>query len=683
MVAATGIGSGLDIESLVTGLVDAERVPAEQRLLQQEIQFTSELSALGTLQGAVSNVQASLEALSAESTFGQRGASSSDNSAVIAQATSDAAAGSFSVEVTQRAQSQSLASGSFTSPTEVVGEGTLTFRFGTTQYTPADPGPESYDGFTLNSERPSTSISINSSNNTLEGVRDAINDADIGVSAVILNDGSGYRLLLASNETGEANSLEIQVDDTGDGIDTDNAGLSRLAFNSSANNLSQTVAAQDAVLSVNGLEVTSASNSVEGIVDGVNLTLVGESESGPATITVTENRGAARSAIDAFVEAYNSFIATANSLTAFDAETGQAAALQGDFTARTVINQLRTAISGSAEGFNGPFSSLAEIGITTTQSGTLTVNNSRIAEAFDEGFDSIRGVFAELGSIDDATISVNGVGSETAVGEYGVTITQLATQGQLTGAAITAPTTLSPLTVDGDNDTLSLIVDGVTASVSLVNGDYESGEELAAALQSAINGAEALSDEGITVTVGFTAGNELEIRSDRFGSESNVEIIGTDLNTAAELGLSVAAGTAGVDVAGTIGGVAAEGNGQVLSGAANSAVDGISLTVTGGALGSRGSVAVSRGIAEQLSEILTGFLESDGLFDSRTEGIQSSVDRISDDRDALDLRLEALEARYRQQFTALDILLANIETTSSFLTQQLANIPVPGIDNSN
>ena len=253
----------------------------------------------------------------------------------------------------------------------------------------------------------------------------------------------------------------------------------------------------------------------------------------------------------------------------------------------------------------------------------------------------------------------------------------------MTGAAITAPTTLSPLTVDGDNDTLSLIIDGVTASVSLANGDYESGEELAAAVQSAINGAEALADEGITVTVSFTAGNELEIRSDRFGAESSVEIIGTDLNTAAELGLSVAAGTAGVDVAGTIGGVAAEGNGQVLSGAANSAVDGISLTVTGGALGSRGSVAVSRGIAEQLSDILTGFLESDGLFDSRTEGIQTSVDRISDDRDALDLRLEALEARYRQQFTALDILLANIETTSSFLTQQLANIPVPGIDNSN
>ncbi len=683
MVAATGIGSGLDIESLVSGLVDAERVPAEQRLLQQEASLTSELSALGTLRGAVANVQSSLGALTDAATFGQRSASSSDNGSVIAQATDDAASGSFSVEVTQLAQSQSLASGGFASPTEVVGEGTLTIRFGTTEYTPADPGPESYDGFTLNADRASASITIDSSNNTLEGVRDAINDADIGVSAVLLNDGGAYRLLLSSTETGEANSIEIQVDDTGDGNDGDDAGLSRLAFNSSASNLSQTVAAEDALLRVNGLEVSSASNSVEDIIDGVNLTLVGVSDSGAATVTIAENRGAARSAIDAFVNAYNTFVATANSLTAFDAETGEAAALQGDFTARTVINQLRSAISSTAQGFEGPFSTLAEIGITTSSDGTLSVDDARITEAFDEGFDSIRGVFAELGSIDDASISVDAVGDATVIGSYAVNVTQLATQGQLTGAAISAPTALSPLTVDGNNDTLSLSIDGVTASVSLINGDYESGEDLAAAVQSVINGAEALTEAGISVTVSFTAGNQLEIRSDRYGSESNVEIIGTDLNSAADLGLSVAAGVAGQDVAGSIGGVAAVGDGQELSGAAGSAIEGLVMTISGGALGARGDVSVSRGIAEQLTNLLDGLLEDDGLLDGRTDGIQTSVDRLDAQWEALDLRLESLEARYRTQFNALDILLANIETTSTYLTQQLASIPLPGSDNSN
>jgi flagellar hook-associated protein 2 len=123
-----------------------------------------------------------------------------------------------------------------------VGEGTLTFRFGTTDYSPADPGPESYNGFAVNAERDAVTINIDSSNNTVQGVADAINAADAGITAVTVNDGGGVRLLISSEQTGAANSIEISVDDTGDNDDGDNAGLSRLAFNASDNNLSQTTA---------------------------------------------------------------------------------------------------------------------------------------------------------------------------------------------------------------------------------------------------------------------------------------------------------------------------------------------------------------------------------------------------------------------------------------------------------
>jgi flagellar hook-associated protein 2 len=680
-LTATGIGSGLDIEGLVSQLVAAERGPVENRLLQREARLTSEISALGTLQGALAGVQDSVDGLTTLGTFEQRSASVTNSSALSVSVDSSAAVGSFNVEVSQLAQAQSLASGSFASLTDEVGEGTLTFRFGTTDYTPADPGPESYNGFTVNGNRDSVSVVIDAGSNTLEGVRDAINEADIGVSAVVVNDGSGFRLLLSASETGADNSIEIQVDDSGDGVDTDDAGLSRLAFNAGAANLTQTAAGRDAQLSINGLAITSAGNTVSNVVDGVTLALRNTTDSA-ATVSVSANEGAVRTAIDDLVESYNRFVGIANQLTDYNPETGVAGTLQGDFTARSVINQVRAALSGSAQGFDGAFSSLAEIGITTQADGTLRVDDATLSAAFADNFEDVVGVFAQVGRLDDAAIDVRLVG-EARVGDLAVEITQLATQGVLSGAAISEPTALSPLTIDADNDSLTLLVDGTEAEITLTQGTFESFQELVAELQSRINGNAALSAAGARVTVSVSDSNELRITSDRFGSGSSVEISSVDTNTVAELGLSVAAGSAGQDVAGSIGGVAASGDGQVLTGAAGTDSEGVVLTVSGGEIGYRGALSVSQGIGVALNGVLEGLLGSSGILGSRTDGLQTSVERIGDERSDLDLRLEALEARYREQFNALDILLSSIESTSTFLTQQLANIPVPGADSSN
>jgi flagellar hook-associated protein 2 len=680
-LTATGIGSGLDIEGLVSQLVAAERGPVENRLLQREARLTSEISALGTLQGALAGVQDSVDGLTTLGTFEQRSASVTNSSALSVSVDSSAAVGSFNVEVSQLAQAQSLASGSFASLTDEVGEGTLTFRFGTTDYTPADPGPESYNGFTVNGNRDSVSVVIDAGSNTLEGVRDAINEADIGVSAVVVNDGSGFRLLLSASETGADNSIEIQVDDSGDGVDTDDAGLSRLAFNAGAANLTQTAAGRDAQLSINGLAITSAGNTVSNVVDGVTLALRNTTDSA-ATVSVSANEGAVRTAIDDLVESYNRFVGIANQLTDYNPETGVAGTLQGDFTARSVINQVRAALSGSAQGFDGAFSSLAEIGITTQADGTLQVDDATLSAAFADNFEDVVGVFAQVGRLDDAAIDVRLVG-EARVGDLAVEITQLATQGVLSGAAISEPTALSPLTIDADNDSLTLLVDGTEAEITLTQGTFESFQELVAELQSRINGNAALSAAGARVTVSVSDSNELRITSDRFGSGSSVEISSVDTNTVAELGLSVAAGSAGQDVAGSIGGVAASGDGQVLTGAAGTDSEGVVLTVSGGEIGYRGALSVSQGIGVALNGVLEGLLGSSGILGSRTDGLQTSVERIGDERSDLDLRLEALEARYREQFNALDILLSSIESTSTFLTQQLANIPVPGADSSN
>ena len=682
MVAATGIGSGLDVEGLVTQLVAAEREPAEARFLRRESRLTSEISALGALQGALGSVQASLDALTSLNTFNQRSASVSGDSGVSASATRAAATGTFQVEVSALAQAQSLASGAFATASEVVGEGTLTLRFGTLDVTPADPGPESVDGFSVNAARDSVSITIDASNNTLEGVRDAINASGAAVNAVIVNDGSGFRLLLSSSETGAANAIELRVEDTGDGNDLDQAGLSRLAYNEDAANLSQTVAGQDAQLRINGLAISSASNTVSDAIDGVTLTLRDTTEGTGSTVTVEQNRSSARAAIEGLVSSFNNFITIANRLTDYNPETGQAGALQGDITARSVINQVRSAVTGSARGFNGAFSSLAELGITTQEDGTLGIDSARLNEAFASNFEDVVGVFSRIGRLDDSNIDVQLIGSRAEVGSLSVEITRLATRGTVSGLAITPPSALSPLVIDAQNDDLTLLINGVEATLTLTRGSYESGAELAAELESRINGNAAIAAEGSRVSVSFT-GNALEIRSGRYGSGSTVEITAVDATTTASLGLATGAGTAGEDVAGRIGGVAASGSGPVLTGAAGSISDGVVLTVTGGALGNRGTLAISSGIGESLDTLLAGVLGGSGILGSRSSGLQTSVDGIADERVALDLRLEALEARYREQFNALDILLASIENTSNFLTRQLETIPVPGSDNSN
>ena len=673
MLTATGIGSGLDIESLVTQLISAERSPVETRLVARESALTAELSGFGSLKSALSTFQDSISSLNKLSSFGQRTTTSSNTDAVVASANSTAASGSYSLSVSQLASSHSLASTGYASTSDVVGTGTLTIRFGSTDYTSPDPGPESYDGFTVNPEKGTATITIDSDNNTLTGVRDAINGAKIGVTAVIVNDESGYRLLIGSDDGGEKNSLEISVTDTGDNDDLDSAGLSALSFNGSATNLAQTVAARDALFTVNGLSIRSSDNRASGVIEGLDITLKDVTGTSPVTVTVAQDRQAVKSAIQSFVSGYNNYISTVNSLTAYDPETGVAGPLQGDFSARSIASQVRRAITDSAEGFGGSFSSLSELGITTDGDGKLAINSSRFDAALENAFDDIVGVFAAVGRPSDGTVKYITSTAATAVASHDINITQLATRGQLT-----ASSSFFPLDIDSENNSLVLSVNGVTSGeILLTQGNYASGAELADELQARINGDSALANAGALVSVQFID-DHFEITSNNYGSSSTIEVLSVDTNTTAQLGFSTGAGVAGIDVAGTIGGVVASGSGQTLKGAVGSNAEGLQLLIADGSTGPRGAVDFSRGIAYQLNTLITSFLATDGLLDSRTEGIQSRIEGIGDQKEVLDRKMEALELRYRNQFNALDSLLAQLQTTSDFLTQQLASLPGSG-----
>jgi len=666
-ITSSGIGSGLDIELLVTQLMAAERAPTENRLISRSTEFAGQLSAFGALKGALSGLQSSLSGLQQLSTFTGRNATVSDADVLSASASNSAAAGSYAIEVSGLAKAHSLASGSYTSASDVVGEGELSFRFGTTDYTSPDPGPESYDGFTVNADKAAASITIDSSNNTLQGIRDAVNNADIGVSASIINDGSGFRLLFASTDTGAENSLEVSVTESGA------AGLSAFEFNASSTNLDQTVAAQDAAFTVNGLAVTSASNKVGGVVSGLEITLKSETSGVPVEVDVSRNSTSIKGALNSFISAYNGFIDTANSLTSYDPATDAAGFLLGDATMRGISGRLRSEINAAVNGA-GAYDTLASVGVTTDDKGKLVLNQAALDDVLEDDFDALSALFAVQGVASNNGVNYLSSTSDTAVGDYGVVITQAASQGVNTGAAAVG---FPNLDITGLNDSFKLKVNGIqSAEVLLTQATYADGDELAAELQSQINGDETFKAGGITVAVTFDSGTgAFSITSSRYGSDSIVEITEVDTNTATTLGFSVSAGTDGVDVEGTINGASATGLGQRLTAAAGSDAEGLALLVTATTAGSLGTVNFTRGLADGLDGLLDNFLGADNILEVRIDGLQDRIDRIDEDGIALDRRMEAVETRYRSQFGKLDGLLAQLNNTSNFLETQLANIP--------
>lgn len=675
-ITSTGIGSGLNIEGLVSQLVAAESRPVESRLARKELVLKARLSEFGKLKAAVAVFQTALEKVSKLSTFQQRRAESSDAEAIDVSTTTSAQEGSYSLNVTQLARNHSLATGTFTSVTDAVGTGTLTIRFGTTDY---DSGTDTYNSFSLNSNQGIASIIIDSSNNTLEGVRDAINDADTGVSAVIVNDGSGYRLLLGSLQTGAENSLEIDVSDT-DGNHLDNQGLSVLAFNSQATNLAQTAAAADAIFTINGLSITSAENSVSDVIAGITLDLK-QLTTDPVSLDVTKDVSGVKSSITGFVNAYNQFVSSTDQLSTFNEDTQIGSLLLGDSTLRSTTEGIRRIISSSISNLTGPFSSLAELGITTDSDGLLSIDAERLDDVLADNYDDVVGLFTAFGQIDDNNINYISSKTATEPGNYDLNISQLATQGSLALAGVLPDFSGGgSVAIDNNNDTFSIKVNDIDGGeVSLTLGDYTSGESLAAEIQARINGIKEFDDAGISVLVTYSnVSNSLSITSTRYGSVSKVEVTAVDVNTAATIGLSVVTGTDGVDVAGTFDGIAGTGNGQVLTAVTGNGAEGLALEITGGATGPRASAIFSRGIADQLDTLITDLLAENGLLDTRTDGFNQRIEEIAAERVIHERRMDVVEARYRTQFAALDVLMMQLQTTSSFLTQALANLPKPG-----
>ncbi|WP_373988492.1 flagellar filament capping protein FliD [Duganella sp. BuS-21] len=530
--------------------------------------------------------------------------------------------------------------------------------------------------FAADSTRTSGNIVIDSTNNTLQGIMAAINKGNFGVTASIVSDGSTgtgatpYRLILTSSATGQASTMKISLNGSG-GNPPDAALESLLGYDpGGVQNMSQKAAALDTKATINGIQVTSSSMGISEAVTGVTISAL---KVGSSTLTVSKDSVALTTSVNAFVKAYNELNGQIGKLTAYDAETKTGGPLLGDSTVRNLQASIRRQLSSSITGLQGTsLTNLSQIGISFQKDGTLTLDSSKLGKAIETNFNDIAGLFAAVGRGTDTDVKFVSSTGKTQAGDYRIDISQLATQGTLQGTTVLPTETV----IDQDttwtvtlNDTVPTNINN-TATITLPAGSYNPSQ-LATLLQSSINGVSAFSSAGATVSATVGDDGTLKLNSTRYGAKSNLTIAtasGTAVSDVFGTGTSVA----GKDVAGTIGGYTAIGDGQNLTGAPGAPVEGLKLTVTGDTVGSRGSFGFSQGYAYQLNTLSAGYLGSAGAITSRTTGLNNTVKDITKQRDAFAERLTDIEKRYRAQYSALDTSIASMNTTASFLTQQFA-----------
>ncbi len=537
-IESLGLGSGVLTTDLVEQIISAEKEVTELRLDNRQELIEAKITAYGEIQSLMSTMQSAVNKLASPSTSGATKATSSDEDILTVSSSITADPGTYTVEVLNTAKSHSLATAAYESFDEIVGTGTLTFSFGTNTYD--EDG--NITGQELNTDRKTETITIDDSNRTLSGIRDAINNAGIGVKASIINDGTGYRLQVVSSESGVENAMRIEAtDESGNPLTT---GLAALAYNEDQNgtaNLEETARGEDAKLSVNGLSITRSSNTVTEVINGVTLTLNSADVGKTVSVNVSPDTDALTENIQAFVDAYNELKSFTDDLSGYAAETEQAGLLLGDSTIRNIQSQIRSLISQPIAGLNGKYRSLTELGVNTNKDNDflLDFDTTKFQTAINDERESIVGILAKAGTTTDSQIIYVNDSVNSQAGTYDIKLTQLATQAKFSSASLSLLDFASPVTIDDSNNTFSLNLNGKSASVSLANGDYASGDDLAAQIALQINSTETFSDFGYSVSVDFNADDQnFTITSNKYGSESQVYIESVSGNTANTLGFS-------------------------------------------------------------------------------------------------------------------------------------------------
>lgn len=393
-ITASGVGSGLDINGLVSQLVSAESKPLNQ-IKSQEKTVSAKISAYGQLSSAVAAFQTAVKSWST-SGLSSYSASSSSTGTISATASGSAAPGSYNISVTQIAQAQRLCSPGFADSSSTLGGGTLAIAIGG-----------------------GAPVMLTPASNSLQDLADAINSSGLAVSASILNDGgsNGMHLVVSSNQTGAASPIAL----TGTGVlaamSFDPLAAVNFAYDPLGNPpvvMSQTQAAQDARFSIDGMNISAASNTVTGAIQGVVLQL-SQPGAAPVALSVSRDPAATKAAISSVAKAWNDLRSLVSTQTAWNDTTKTGATLHGDSGPASILSQLRNAMTRPVSGA-GSYSTLNDLGMSFQKDGTLAVNDSKLSTAIAGNFKDLQsllggsgGLAARLSALTDNVLGEKGV----------------------------------------------------------------------------------------------------------------------------------------------------------------------------------------------------------------------------------------------------------------------------------
>jgi flagellar hook-associated protein 2 len=354
--------SGLDVDGLVSSLMSIERQPLAN-LQAKQASFNSKLSAFGTLKSAVSTFQTAVKALGGDA-LRALSASSTKPEAVGISATKDGAAtaGSYSIEVSKLAQSDKLVSAGVAPGAAFSGAGSMDITIG------------------------GKTTSLTLTDTTLSGLSSAINKANAGVTATILNDGTQDRLVITGNQTGAANKVSIVASGSLAQFDTTSA--------TTATTMTWSQTAQNAEMKIDGIAVSKASNTVTDAIKGVTLNLLQTNVGSPATVSLAKDNAAISKAVSGFVDAYNTLATTVNKHTAYNATTRSSAVLNGDASARSVLTSIRAELGKAVTDATG-LKTLSDIGIAFQRDGTLKLEKpAKLDAALASNFEGVSSLFS-------------------------------------------------------------------------------------------------------------------------------------------------------------------------------------------------------------------------------------------------------------------------------------------------
>jgi flagellar hook-associated protein 2 len=394
-----GLVSGLDTQSLISKLMELERRPI-QLLESREKAFNVKLSAYGGIKSALSGLQSAAEDLAEADSFAATAVTSSNEDILTVSGSSDAEPGNYSIKVNSLAQAHAVRTSAFAGGDDVIGTGTISIQVGTAT---------------------AVNITIDDTNKTLSGIAQAVNDADAGVSASVIDDGAGnFYLSLLADETGADNTISVTITDD-DAVNTDASGLSALYNDPATQAMYETRAASNSELTVNGIDVVRSGNTIDDLITGVTLTLHKKDTTEMVAVNVSRDIDSIKEKITAFVNAYNKVVDEFASKQSYGGEEESSGVLIGDSTLRSISRRMRGLMGDSVAGITSGYNTLAGIGITADYSGKFEVDDDTLTDALDDNFDDVITLFtADSGSsqgiaflmndyLDDALDTTDGI----------------------------------------------------------------------------------------------------------------------------------------------------------------------------------------------------------------------------------------------------------------------------------